>query len=287
MGLQVKVDGVGNIRARWQGKDPEKPSIMIGSHLDTVLHGGKFDGVLGVVAALGVVRVLNEQQVRLEVPVEIIVFAEEEGSNFGSVCAGSKALTGRYSIQDLKRIKNPEGLSMYQAAEKFGLKPERLSRELLRPDEVQAMLELHIEQGGVLDSLKIPIGIVEAIAGSKWLRVEIEGIPNHAGATPMGMRKDPMTAAAQIIAEIDKIVREKAFATTVGTVGKFDCQPNIPNCIPEKVIFIVDLRDVILWVLLLLRGRLRQGSKKLRLPMKCGLLLKLWANPMLLGCLTE
>ncbi|MEN6413401.1 MAG: Zn-dependent hydrolase [Veillonellales bacterium] len=244
LGLKVRVDGVGNIRARLEGDDPSLSSVMIGSHIDTVLHGGKFDGLLGVAAALEVVRVIVDNKLKLLHPIEIIIFTEEEGSNFGSTMAGSKAMTGKYTLNDLKNLKNNDGISMYETANDFGLYIDNIENQQIKPGSVKAMLEMHIEQGSILDNKKIPIGIVEAVAGSKLLRVEIQGLSNHAGATPMNLRKDPMVAAAKIISAVEKIVREEALNTTVGTVGKIFCYPNVPNCIPGKVSFTVDVRDV-------------------------------------------
>lgn len=244
LGLKVSIDAVGNIRARLEGSDPEAPVVMSGSHIDTVLHGGKFDGVVGVVGALEAVRAIIEQQIIPNNPIEVVIFAEEEGSNFGSTLFGSKALTGKYQVENLKNIKNDAGLSSYQVIKNFGLEPDQLEKFVIKPGKVKAMIEMHVEQGAVLDSEGISIGVVEAIAGSKWYRIEFQGVPNHAGATPMHLRRDPMVAAATIIAEVKQIVKQKAFPTTVGTVGKISCQPNIPNCIPEKVTFTLDVRDV-------------------------------------------
>lgn len=244
LGLKVKVDGVGNIRARLEGADPNLPVVMSGSHIDTVLHGGKFDGMVGSVGALEVVRTLVENKIKTKHPVEAVIFVEEEGSNFGSSMAGSKVMIGKYKLEDIKTIKNDRGITMYDMAQNFGLDPDKVETDVIKPNEIKAMIELHVEQGGILDDEKISVGIVEAIAGSKWFKVEFEGVPNHAGATPMHLRQDPMAAASKVIAEVEKITTQKAFSTTVGTVGKIICQPNIPNCIPQKVMFTIDIRDV-------------------------------------------
>lgn len=244
IGLKVKVDSVGNIRARLEGFNPNLPVVMSGSHIDTVLHGGKFDGMVGVVGALEVVRTLSESNIKTKHSIEVVIFAEEEGSNFSSSMAGSKIMIGKYGVDDIKSIKNDKGISMYDMAKNFGLDPDKAANDVIKPGDVKAMIELHVEQGGVLDNEKIPVGVVEAIAGSKWFKIEFEGLPNHAGATPMHLRQDPMVAAAKIIDEVEKITKQKAFPTTVGTVGKIICQPNIPNCIPEKVMFTLDVRDV-------------------------------------------
>lgn len=244
LGLKVNIDAVGNIRARLDGLDPTSPVVLTGSHIDTVLNGGKFDGVVGVVAALEAVTVLVEAGKKTKNPIEIIVFVEEEGSNFGSTMAGSKALVGKYKIEDLKKIKNDKGLSMFEIARDFGLKPENLDECIIKSGEIKAMIEMHVEQSVVLETEGVSIGIVDAIAGGKWFKVEFEGVGNHAGATPMDLRRDPMVAASKTINEFDRIVREKALPTTVGTVGKIICEPNVSNCIAQKVSFTFDIRDV-------------------------------------------
>jgi hydantoinase/carbamoylase family amidase len=245
LGLSIRVDGVGNIRARLDGTRRGARVVMTGSHIDTVRNGGKFDGVVGVVCALEVVRSIVEEGRRLTHPIEIVVFAEEEGSNFMATMAGSKAMTGKYCVQDLKELVNEDGTSMYQTVKRFGLDPDRLEDEVIRPGEIKAMIEVHIEQGAMLAEEKVPIGIVEAIAGIKTFSIELEGVSNHAGTTPMHLRKNPMTAAARIISELDDIIKEMGTPKTVGTVGKILCEPNVPNIIPGKVSFTIDLRDVV------------------------------------------
>ncbi|MDD5515619.1 MAG: Zn-dependent hydrolase [Synergistales bacterium] len=244
LGLSVTVDGVGNIRARREGEDPGAPSVMAGSHIDTVLHGGKFDGLAGTVGALEAIRTIVEADIRLKHPVELVVFSEEEGSNFSLPLAGSKAMVGRHGPEDLKKAKSPGGRSMSEAAKNAGYNPDDLPFQVLRPEDVKAMLELHIEQSVVLDSQGLPVGIVEAIAALRLFETEISGVPNHAGATPMNLRKDPMVAAARVIAKIRDLARETPSGTTVGTVGRIFCEPNVSNVIPGKVRFTLDARDV-------------------------------------------
>ncbi|WP_045519438.1 M20 family metallo-hydrolase [Neobacillus niacini] len=242
LGLSIKVDAIGNIRAKYG--DMEKPSIMIGSHIDTVKNGGKYDGLTGVLAGLEVIRVLKEENVQLSHPVELIIFAEEEGSNFGITLLGSKVLTGKYELEDLKLIKNGDGKALYDVAKGFGLEIENIKRDVLKKNEVDTMIELHIEQGAVLESKNKSIGIVQAIAGMKTFKVSLNGISNHAGTTPMYLRSDPMVGASHIISHIQKAANEMALPTTVATVGKIDCRPNMGNVIPGNVEFLVDIRDV-------------------------------------------
>ncbi|MEN1968697.1 Zn-dependent hydrolase [Lentibacillus sp. N15] len=243
LGLSVKVDAVGNVRATY-GKGIDKPSIMIGSHIDTVENGGKFDGLLGVLTALETIRVIREEQLTLSRPIELIIFAEEEGSNFGITMLGSKVMTGKYGLADLKSITNGNGDSAYDVIKRFDLEVEQAERDALGEDEVDAMIELHIEQGSVLETGHKAVGIVQAIAGMKTFKITLEGDSNHAGTTPMNLRQDPLAGAAAIIAFIRETAKTKALPTTVATVGKITCQPNMPNVIPQRVEFFVDVRDV-------------------------------------------
>lgn len=242
--LLINIDGVGNIRARMEGNDKNAPVVMVGSHIDSVRHGGKYDGVIGVVGALEAIRVLKESGFKNTHPIELVIFSEEEGSNFSSTLAGSKGMVGKYSVEDTKKLKNVNGITMYDMAKDFGLEPDTLPQSRLLPGELKAMLELHIEQSVVLEREKVTIGIVEAIAGMKSLRITFRGVANHAGATPMGLRYDPMVAAGEIIVMVEKIVKEKGYSTTVGTAGRINCIPNVPNVIPGEVSFSVDIRDV-------------------------------------------
>ena len=244
LGLDTRVDGVGNIRARLEGKDPDAPVVMVGSHIDTVLHGGKFDGLLGTTSALEVVRVIKEIGISHRHPIEIVIFPEEEGSNFGSTTTGSKFFVGRNKLSAAHALKTPAGVSMYDTVKAFGLTPDAIEGQAVKPGEVKVMLEFHIEQSVVLDSEKISIGIVEAIAGVKAFEIVFEGVANHAGATPMKLRNDAMLAAAEVIQAIEKLALNSPYPDTVGTVGKLACEPNVSNIIPGKVTFSLDTRDV-------------------------------------------
>jgi hydantoinase/carbamoylase family amidase len=241
-GLTVSVDGIGTIRGRLEGTDPAALPVLVGSHIDTVVNGGNFDGVLGVVTGLEALRVIREQEVAHKYPLELIVFVEEEGPNFGVPLAGSKTLTGRLSVDDLKELKNNNGISMYEAARTAGFNPDTLT--VLGSGQIRAMVELHVEQSVVLEREQIAVGIVEAVAGGNWIGVEIIGVANHAGATPMQYRNDPMVGAALVIAAVEDLVRELGTPATVGTVGRISCIPNAPNVIPSSVSFTIDLRDV-------------------------------------------
>jgi allantoate deiminase len=215
---------------------------MTGSHIDSVLHGGRFDGVAGVVAALEVVRVMAEEKIPHRHPVDAVVFAEEEGSRFGSVMIGSRAWIGKLSADDLHRLKDRDGISYAAAMQAAGLTPQTAT--LLRPGMVKAMVELHIEQSLVLESKGVSIGVVEGINGIKQFGVTLTGVPNHAGATPMGLRHDALQGAARVIAAVEEIAAAEMGGDTVATVGMLSCEPGQANVIPGRVQFTVDIRDL-------------------------------------------
>lgn len=243
LGLSIKVDGIGNIRAKY-GEAINEPAVMVGSHIDTVKNGGKFDGLTGVLAGLETIRVIQEEKLTLTHPIELIIFVEEEGSNFGITMLGSKMLTGKYELADLKSIQNGESYSVYDIAKNAGFEVESVGKDILTEDEVDSMIELHIEQGAVLETKNKSIGLVQAIAGMKTLKITLYGDSNHAGTTPMDLRHDPLAGAATIISFIQNVAKNAALPTTVVTVGKITCTPNIPNVIPQEVEFFVDIRDV-------------------------------------------
>lgn len=244
LGLEIKIDGIGNIRAKYIQNNKDKPSIMIGSHIDTVANGGRYDGLAGVVTALEVIRVIKEKNIKLNNPIELIIFSEEEGSNFGTTMLGSKFLSGYHKLEYLKELKNDDNISAYEFIKSFGLDIDNIENEILKKEEVKAMIELHIEQGGILDTENMSIGIVEGIVGMRTYRVKLYGVSNHAGTTPMYLRKDPMVGAAEIIIYMEKVAKEDAFDSTVATVGKINCKPNGSNIISSEIDFNVDIRDV-------------------------------------------
>lgn len=242
--LSISVDPVGNIRARYEGKDPTLAPIMIGSHMDSVRNGGKYDGIVGVVGALEVLSVMRDYEYQPKRAIELVVFAEEEGSNFGTTMVGSKALTGKLSLEEMEVLHTENGENAIEVLEKFGLHPADMDAYILKSTDVDAMLELHIEQGIVLEREKKRLGVVQAIAGMTTLEVTISGESNHAGATPMNMRSDPMSAAAILITKIEEVAAHQVLESTVATVGSISCKPNMPNVIPGEVVFTVDIRDI-------------------------------------------
>lgn len=242
-GLEVSFDRFGNIFGRKQGTRPRQKAVMCGSHLDSVTNGGQFDGALGVFAGIDAVRRLREEGFRNERPIEVVAFTGEEGSAFDIVLLGSAALTGKISEEKALASEDPQGRSLEQVLSKNGYLGE-IVRDLT---DVECFLEMHVEQGPVLFSEEIPLGIVEAITGIVWLNATIRGTENHAGTTPMGMRKDALVAGAEAVGFVRERASRMAAASkssTVGTVGRFDVFPNGMNIVPGRVELGIDLRDV-------------------------------------------
>lgn len=242
-GFSVRTDPIGNMFIGLPGRDEKQKKIYVGSHIDTVRNGGWLDGIYGVVSGLEILRTLSENGSDRVSEVEVVIFAEEEGSNFGSTMTGSKFITGIYGEKDLDRLKNDAGISLREMLLKCGFPPYRQEDVIWDFSRVQAMLELHIEQGPVLEQEGRTVGIVDAIFGMKTVEVTIKGIGNHAGATPMRYRADAMAAAAICITEVERIAKADPEGILVATVGKVAVSPNCSNVIPEKVIFTVEVRD--------------------------------------------
>lgn len=267
LGLPMAVDSIGNIRIHYAGSEPELAPLLVGSHIDTVRHGGKYDGVVGVVGALEVLAAMRDAGHTPRRSVELVVFAEEEGSNFGTTMVGSKYLIGKLDYDGLEKLTAEDGRSAIALAEGLGLHPERGAAHVLRAGEIHGMLELHIEQGVVLDREGLKLGVVQVIAGMTTLEMAVHGVSNHAGSTPMPLRNDPMPAAAELILEIEAIAAERAAETAVATVGSIHCTPNAANVIPDTVRFTVDVRDItadgIDWVVQeILAAAARIGEKR-------------------------
>ncbi|PLX81964.1 MAG: Zn-dependent hydrolase [Desulfuromonas sp.] len=242
-GLEVQVDALGNMRGRRAGSEDLSP-VMVGSHLDTVPEGGHYDGVIGVLAALEVVRALNDAGIVTRRPVEVVNFSAEESSRFGVATLGSKAMTGKLAGEALQNLKDADGISLRSALEKAGFEPERLESARLAPGQAHAFVEMHIEQGPVLESEGAPVGLVTAIAAPTRFRVTIAGRADHSGTTPMGMRRDALAGAAEIVLGVERIAAGKAEGRTVGTVGALRVEPGVMNVVPARVELGIDLRDI-------------------------------------------
>ncbi|GAA0136603.1 Zn-dependent hydrolase [Paenibacillus sp. YSY-4.3] len=240
-GLAVREDAAGNVIGRREGTNPEATVVLTGSHIDTVPDGGMFDGALGVLSAIEALQCMNELGVRNVHPIEVIAFTDEEGSRFGFGMIGSRAVAGTLRQEDLEQ-RDEQAVSIADAMRTTGLAPERVGEAAKSTDKVKAYVELHIEQGRVLENLHKPVGLVTGIAGPLWQQFTLSGQAGHAGATPMHLRRDPMQAAAEILTYI--YAESKKYTNAVATVGKLRALPGGVNVIPGEVQFSLDLRDI-------------------------------------------
>jgi beta-ureidopropionase / N-carbamoyl-L-amino-acid hydrolase len=237
VGMTVTIDAAGNIIGRYDGQNPHLGSLATGSHIDTVPVAGRYDGCLGVLAGIEVVRVLQENSVRLQHPIEVIVFTDEE-----STMLGCKAIAGHLNLHpDHYRLAN--GRSIQTCLEKIGGNWDKIATAQRTAEDIVAFIELHVEQGGVLEHQQKSIGIVTGIVGQNRYVVTILGQPNHAGTTPMDLRQDALLAAAQIILAVNQIATDKP-GDQVATVGFLEVLPNAPNIVAGKVELRVDMRDL-------------------------------------------
>jgi len=239
-GMAAHEDAIGNVVGRYEGERPGLPALLLGSHVDTVRHAGRWDGPLGVVTAIACVDALNRAGTRLPFAVEVVAFADEEGTRFGATMLGSRALTGRFDLAMLD-LKDEAGITMADAIRRYGLDPARIGAAARQPGAFLGYLELHIEQGPVLERIGMPVGCVTAIAGATRLRVTVTGMAGHAGTVPMQGRHDALAAAAACVLAVEgRAVIEEGL---VGTVGRLDVFPGSVNVIPGRVVFTVDIRS--------------------------------------------
>ncbi|MBN1837687.1 MAG: M20 family metallo-hydrolase [Spirochaetales bacterium] len=242
-GLEVRVDRLGNIFGRRHGTEPGRKAVMCGSHLDSVVNGGQFDGALGVFSAIEAVRCLSDEGYQNPRPIEVAVFTGEEGSAFGMTLLGSTALVGKMSTAEALARRDPEGRTLEQALEEMGYAGDFA----MDFDDVECFVELHVEQGPLLWNAHVPVGVVENIAGIAWVYATIRGQGNHAGTTPMNLRRDALVAAADVITFVKRRANEMVEtlgSATVGTVGKLSVYPNGTNIVPGRVEMGIDIRDV-------------------------------------------
>ena len=236
IGMSVKVDDMGNLYATLSGKK-DMPPIVMGSHLDSVKKGGRFDGTLGVVAGLEVVRTIVERNIETEHPITVMNFTNEEGARFDPAMMSSGVLAGKFAKEDMLRSADTEGVTFGQALEISGYEGEAGNR--LR--EAAAFVELHIEQGPVLEHTGEEIGVVQGVMGMTCCEISLKGESNHAGTTPIPMRKDPMFAAAQVIVDLQRELK-KLPEDLVYTIGRIQAHPNIHTVIPNEVTFTLEAR---------------------------------------------
>lgn len=243
IGLTVKADAFGNLVGRLDGTDPEAPAVITGSHLDAVPEGGNFDGVVGVVGGFAALARLKERG-PLTHPLELIIFRAEESSRFSYATMGSKVLTGCVNVAAWKKIKDQNEISLVDALAVRGLSLDKIAEAKLDASRIKAFVELHIEQGAILERQGNSIGVVEGIAAPTRLRVTVEGEAAHSGATPMGDRRDALLSAAMIILAVQEIATEQSHRGTVGTVGTLKVSPGAMNVVPGRVEMGVDIRGV-------------------------------------------
>ena len=233
--LDVTIDAAGNIIGRRPGSVPKLPPLIIGSHIDTVPEGGNYDGVVGSMGAIEVAQTLAENKTTLRHPLEVVIFQNEEGG-----LIGSRAMNGELTERELDLVSR-SGKTIREGIKFIGGDPAKLST--VKRQHIGAYLELHIEQGNILETEKINIGVVEGIVGINWWDVTIEGFANHAGTTAMNNRQDALLAAAKFIQAVNRIVTSVP-GRQVGTVGRINALPGAPNVIPGKVVLSLELRDL-------------------------------------------
>lgn len=243
-GMVVRTDPVGNVIARREGKREQAGAIAIGSHLDTVYNGGRFDGTIGVLAGLEIVHRLNRKKVMTDRPIEIIAFAAEESARFGMATIGSKAMAGLLDEGCTDRLLDKDGVSLGEAMNQLGYRGELLSKAARRKEELFAFLELHIEQGPELEQLGKQVGIATGIAAPVRLKVQVNGMAAHSGTTSMVRRQDALVAASKLVLAVEAAAkREKAYRT-VATVGMLEVRSGAMNIVPGDVQFYVDIRSL-------------------------------------------
>ncbi|HRE20108.1 MAG TPA: allantoate amidohydrolase [Rhabdaerophilum sp.] len=238
-GLSPTVDAVGNVAGRLEGREPGLPALIIASHIDTVRDAGKFDGNLGVLAGLAVVEELHRLGDKLPFAIEVIAFGDEEGVRFPATLSGSRAIAGTFDMAALDG-RDDAGVSMGEAMRAFGLDPAAIPTIARRRDRMLGYVELHIEQGPLLEGADQPLGVVTSIASIKRIAAGVTGEAGHAGTVSMPFRKDALAATAEMILAVERIARE--IPGMVGTVGRIEAQPGAVNVIPGEVRFSLDLR---------------------------------------------
>jgi hydantoinase/carbamoylase family amidase len=241
-GCKTRIDAAGNLHARPAALDWHTPAFLSGSHIDSVPTGGKFDGVVGVVCPLEILRAANESFLTL--PLELIIFAEEEGTTFNLGMLGSRAWTGSLSVDQLAALKNKHGQTYLDAGHDHGVDPARLGAERFSAVNYRGFIEVHVEQGLALWNAEIPVALVTAINGRRQYAVTLTGDANHAGSTKMAHRKDALAAAGEVLGALELLAHnlDKQLDHTVITVGRLMVEPNALNVIPGKVHFFIDLR---------------------------------------------
>jgi allantoate deiminase len=239
-GMSAHLDAIGNVCGRYEGDRPGLPCLMLGSHYDTVRDAGRWDGPLGLITAISCVADLNKRGKRFPFAIEVTGFADEEGVRFASTLLGSRAVAGTFNERVLAS-KDEAGTSMREALVQFGLDPDHIGAAARVRGELLAYVELHIEQGPVLEARGLPVGVVSAIAGATRMAARVTGMAGHAGTVPMELRRDALAGAAELITKIEELCLTDGRGL-VGTVGYIHATPGATNVIPGQVHFTIDLR---------------------------------------------
>ncbi len=240
LGMSVREDNGANLIGRHASADPDARTLLLGSHQDTVPNGGKYDGIMGVILPLALVKYLRDNGIELPFHLDVVAFSDEEGSRFSSTLLGSKVLAGTFDSAMLDAT-DDAGVTLKQALEAFGCRPERIAEDRYAAEEVIAFLEIHIEQGPQLEHADLPVGVVSAITGIERHQLTVHGLAGHAGTVPMQVRQDALVGAAGVIQLVDALCRETE--ELVGVVGKIDNAPNGVNVIPQTTTLSIELRS--------------------------------------------
>jgi len=265
-GLNVRIDGIGNIFGRLPGSDAKAPAVLAGSHLDTVIHGGKYDGPVGVIGALEAIRTISENRIAVRTPLEVVCFVGEESSRFGFSTLGSSLVAGEVHPKDLANAVDAQGTKLADVLSGLGITQRNLPRLQLDPKNLKAYFELHIEQGPILEAIGKRIGLVTSIAAPSRFRIIFTGRADHSGTTPMEMRKDALVAAAQLIGFIESICRKYSSmekGRVVGTVGAMKIEPGVINAVPGHVELSVDIRSTSAKSKALVARQVKQKAEKI------------------------
>ncbi len=242
-GLHLREDAVGNIFARWEGTEKSLPPVATGSHIDAIPNAGKYDGVVGVLGAIEAIRALQKMVFQPKRSIELIVFTAEEPTRFGIGCLGSRLLSGTLALDKAAKLRDPEGRTLDDWRNVGGYAEQKLESVRLQPNCYAAFVELHIEQGPLLERENIPIGIVEKIAAPSTLRVQLTGVGGHAGAVLMSQRHDAQLAGAEISLAVERAALSSGSPDTVGTTGVFRIEPGAVNSVPCRAWLEIDFRD--------------------------------------------
>ncbi|MDF2568009.1 MAG: Zn-dependent hydrolase [Oscillospiraceae bacterium] len=244
LGMNVREDAIGNIFATYEGQDTSLPAVWTGSHIDTVLNAGMFDGMAGVVGGMEAVRLIKESGQRPKRSIEVIVYTSEEPTRFGLSCLGSRAMAGKLSLEDAKNLKDNDGNTFAEVLKSLEYNPVEFKNIPISKGSVFGAVELHIEQNGLLEENGLPVGIVKAICAPTNYSVEVYGCQSHAGGTSMDARRDAFTASCEVSLSLERLAKESESEYTTATIGRVEVVPNAVNVIPGTVKFSIDIRDI-------------------------------------------